>query len=190
MDYTLFEFLNGTLHHSLLDPIMVFITKSDHIMLGTFGAFILYLIYQKGNKQAFLLVVAALIAFALADSFCYRILKPYFGRVRPSSVFYFLDGVHQMFPNGHFLLGMKSSFSTPSNHAANMFAQATFWSLFYPKWTKILVPIAALVTYTRVYAGVHYPFDLFLGATVGTAISMMLYLLLKRLPMKLPDDLS
>jgi len=189
LDYELFQFLNGSLHTAFLDPIMVFLTDSDRVMHGTILAMVTYLIFQKGSKKAWIFVFGAIIAFGIADSLAYRVFKPYFGRVRPANIAYFADGVNQLLLHARFLLGNNNSLSTPSNHAANMFAQATYWSLIYPKWAKILFPIGFLIAYTRIYVGVHYPFDIFLGAVLGTAVAIGVYLLMRRTPLKFPEDL-
>ncbi len=186
IDYDLFQFLNGNLHFPLLDTVMVFLTDSDRVMQGTVLAMVIYLIFQKGSKQAWLFVLGAVIAFGIADSLAYRVLKPFFGRVRPANPAYFLDGVNHFLMHSRLLLGQNGGFSTPSNHAANMFAQATYWSLIYPKWAKILFPVGFLIAYTRIYVGVHYPFDIFLGAVLGSATAIGIYLILRKTPLKFP----
>jgi len=187
-DYSLFQFLNGNFHAAFLDSIMVFLTDSDRVMQGTILAMVAYLIAQKGKREAWIFVLGAILAFAIADSLAYRVLKPYFGRVRPANVAYFADGINNLLVHARFLIGNNNSFSTPSNHAANMFAQATYWSLIYPKWTKILVPIGLLISYTRIYVGVHYPFDIFLGAILGATAAIGVHLLLRKSRVTLPES--
>lgn len=187
LDYSLFQFLNGHFHADFLDPIMVFLTNSSRVMNGTILAMVVYLIVQKGKKEAWFFVIGAVLAFALADSLAYRVFKPFFERVRPANSAYFIDSVNMFLTQGRFLLGTNDSLSTPSNHAANMFAQATYWSLIYPKWAKILFPTGFLIAYTRIYCGVHYPFDIFLGAVLGTAVAIGVYLIMKRTPLVFPN---
>ncbi len=181
IDYALFEFLNGTIHNTFFDQIIPVITDSKNVMHGTIFLLIVYLIVQR-KKEALILVIGSLIAFGLADSIAYRILKPLFGRARPANPAYFLDDVNQLLTSARFIMGTKNTLSMPSNHAANMFTLGLYFSLFYPKWTKLLMPLAIFITYTRVYVGVHYPFDLFLGAVLGSAIAIVLYLVVKRIP--------
>ena len=187
IDHSLFQFLNGNFHTPFLDPIMVFITDSDRVMQGTILAMVAYLIAQKGKREAWIFVIGAVLAFAIADSLAYRVLKPYFGRVRPANVAYFADGINNLLVHGRFLIGNNNGLTTPSNHAANMFAQATYWSLIYPKWAKFLVPIALLISYTRIYVGVHYPFDVLLGAILGAATAIGVYLLMRKSRVKFPE---
>ncbi len=188
IDYKLFEFLNGTLHNSFFDSVMPVITDSSNVLYGSVAMLVLYLILQKKKKEAFILAFFSLIAFALADAVAYRILKPFFGRARPCNPAYFIDGANQLLTEARFLIGTKGSFSLPSNHASNMFAQATYWSLLYPKWGKILYPVAIFITYTRVYVGVHYPFDLFLGAVLGAVAGLFAYMCVRKIPIALPAE--
>jgi undecaprenyl-diphosphatase len=180
LDYNLFQFLNGTLHTAFLDNLMPFITKSSHVTNGIIFSFIIYLIYQKGSRRAFIYLILGLVVFAIADSIAYRVLKPLFGRVRPCNPAYFLDGINSLLPHSRLLLEQKSSFSLPSNHAANLFAQATFWGIVYPKWRIFLFIIATIVTYSRLYVGVHYPFDLLYGAVLGSSVAIGVILISRR----------
>lgn len=60
--------------------------------------------------------------------------------------------------------------SFPSAHASVAFSTATSLSIIYPKW-YVIIPAhawASLVSYSRIYLGVHYPTDLFAGAITGS----------------------
>ena len=61
------------------------------------------------------------------------------------------------------------SYSFPSGHTSAAFTTATSLSLYFPKW-YVIVPAylwASSVGYARMYQGVHYPSDVFVGAIVG-----------------------
>ena len=85
-----------------------------------------------------------IITLGINDYFCASILKPYFSRLRPS------------------------------NHASNMFALATTLGYFYPKIKNSLYFLAIIVCFSRVYVGVHYPFDVLIGGIVGYSISWII----------------
>ncbi len=63
--------------------------------------------------------------------------------------------------------------SFPSGHSASAFAFAVAASRELPPATALLVPLAATVSYSRVYVGVHYPSDVLLGATLGAGAGLL-----------------
>jgi membrane-associated phospholipid phosphatase len=76
--------------------------------------------------------------------------------------------------------------SFPSGHTSGAFAMATSLTLAYPKW-YVIVPSyawAGAVGYSRMYLGVHYPSDVFVGALVGAGSAWLTYVVNKRLMLK------
>jgi membrane-associated phospholipid phosphatase len=68
---------------------------------------------------------------------------------------------------------MPRSTSFPSGHAASAFAFATGVGNVLPREAVPLHALAALVAYSRVHTGVHYPVDVIAGAVVGTAVGQL-----------------
>ena len=186
IDHFLFLLFNKTLAVPPLDSFMVFMTRS-HTLINIFIILLsLYLVaslfiqkseeswqfgfYKKGGVTALLLIVSALVLYGLSDDIPHRLIKPFFGRLRPCNPSYFIDGVHQFLTGGRFLLGTKTSLSMPSIHALSSFAEALFWATLFPKVRWYLIGFAAFIAYTRVYVGVHYPGDILVGALLGSAM--------------------
>ncbi len=68
---------------------------------------------------------------------------------------------------------MPSSTSFPSGHSATAFAFATGVGQVLPPAAIPLRALAALVAYSRVHTGVHYPGDVVAGALTGTALAQL-----------------
>lgn len=68
---------------------------------------------------------------------------------------------------------MPRSTSFPSGHAASAFAFATGVAHALPSAGVPLRGLAALVAYSRVHTGVHYPGDVVAGALVGTVVAQL-----------------
>ncbi len=118
----------------------------------------------KGGKRGRIAAVVILITLALTDAVAAQIIKPFFGRLRPS------HAVPEMI---NLLVGRGGKFSFVSNHAANMFAAATVLGYFYGRGKLYLYLLAATVAFSRVYVGVHYPGDVIFGALFGYTVSWL-----------------
>lgn len=81
--------------------------------------------------------------------------------------------------------GCGGRFGFVSSHASNHFAIALFMSGVLggmPRWASpLLIGWAALICYSRVYLGVHYPGDVFVGALFGAAIGVIFAVLFRRI---------
>ena len=101
-------------------------------------------------------------SLALSDQASSQLIKHAFMRLRPCNVL----------PDVHLLVGCSHSYSMPSSHATNASAAAFHFTFFYPRWAPAFVFLMLLVGYTRVYCGVHYPFDVLVGFVVGLGAAL------------------
>jgi undecaprenyl-diphosphatase len=69
------------------------------------------------------------------------------------------------------LIRTPSSSSFPSGHSASAAAGAITLSAIYPVFAPALVLSGFLVALSRIYLGVHYPFDVLAGILIGTVIA-------------------
>jgi membrane-associated phospholipid phosphatase len=72
------------------------------------------------------------------------------------------------------LMEVPTTSSFPSGHAATSFACALVLARFAPRLTIPLFILAALIAFSRVYVGVHYPFDVLAGTALGLAVATAL----------------
>ena len=75
------------------------------------------------------------------------------------------------------LIRTPSSSSFPSGHSATAAAGAITLSAIYPAFAPALVLSGFLVALSRIYLGVHYPFDVLAGVLIGTATAAVVLVL-------------
>jgi undecaprenyl-diphosphatase len=114
------------------------------------------------------LVVAAT---ALVTNLVVTALKNLVGRDRPPAVIVDPEP----------LMEVPTTSSFPSGHAATSFACALVLARLSPRLTIPLFVLAALIAFSRVYVGVHYPFDVLAGVALGLAVATALPRLLEAL---------
>ncbi len=71
------------------------------------------------------------------------------------------------------LIKTPSSSSFPSGHSATAAAGALTLSALYPSFAPLLMAAAFLVVLSRVYLGVHFPFDVLAGGVIGTTTAIV-----------------
>ncbi len=77
-------------------------------------------------------------------------------------------------PSPPTLVDLPVTYSFPSGHATVSFACATTLALAVPRLTWPLFTLATLISFSRVYVGVHYPLDVLAGAALGVTIAIAL----------------
>lgn len=165
LDKSIFIFMNSTIANPVTDFIMPIIT-SDMILRICYGIVVVLLLW-KGDARLRWLVLFSAIALLLSDQFVNSMLKPMFERIRPCHV---LSDIN-------LLVGCGAGYSMPSSHAANAFAQASLFSIAVKKTKWYLWVIAGLIAISRVFVGVHYPFDVLVGSAIGILIGFVVALL-------------
>ncbi|MCK4384981.1 MAG: phosphatase PAP2 family protein, partial [candidate division Zixibacteria bacterium] len=155
LDTTLFYFFNVGLQNGFFDFLMPVLTNLDYWRIPLGLMIILLLIF--GKKKGRITVLFLVLGIALSDQLCNNVLKPLIQRIRPCNVL----------ENIHLLVNCTKAYSFPSSHAMNIFTGCILLSYSYRKIKVILLIIAILVSYSRIYVGVHYPFDVLAGVVLG-----------------------
>lgn len=177
-DKSLFLFLNG-FHSPFFDTVMWVITsgKTWYVLYAAIAVWIGF----RYKRYAPVVIVFAALSVVLSDLASVHLFKEQFCRLRPSHNPEFDELVH-------LIDGYKGgTYGFISSHAANSFAIAVFTLLVLRrKWYTISILLwACLVSYSRIYVGVHYPADLAVGAIVGAGFAALMFVMMKKLMDKL-----
>ena len=172
LDTDLFLFLNG-FHSPFWDKLMWFVSgKIEWLPLYIILAG--WLIYKYKWKAVLVFIFTALLITA-SDQLSVKMFKEVFQRLRPCRNEEIMDLVYIV--NDY--CGGRYGFV--SNHAANTFALAAFTSLILKNraYSWFIYSWAAVVSYSRIYLGVHYPGDVLGGAVLGVVVGVLVYWLYK-----------
>jgi undecaprenyl-diphosphatase len=149
-----------------LDPLFVGLTYA-----GTYGLLWIVLgvvaaVALRRPSIAFAVPAVVVLADLAASG-----LKVATDRRRPEET---LDGIDV-------LVTTPSTASFPSGHAATSFAAAVVLAVALPALAPAFFVLAALVGFSRLYVGVHFPLDVLAGAALGAALATALLLLARAL---------
>jgi len=177
IDQSVFLALNSC-HSSFFDSFFWWISNK-YIWIPLY-LFILILIVRKYKKQSWIIILSAILVIILTDQTSVHLFKNVFMRYRPSHNIDLHGLVHIVNNYRGGLYGFVSS------HAANSFGIAVFSALFLKnRWYWLFILLwAMLVSYSRIYLGVHYPLDILCGAALGTSIAFLVFIILNKLILK------
>ncbi len=138
-----------------LDPLMMFYTKLGNGGMLWIVLCLLLLCFPKTRRAGFWGLIAMLLGLLCTNV----VLKHLVGRPRPYTA---VEGLVPLL-----LSGDPNSF--PSGHTCAAFAAAGVWARALPRrWMGVTgLVLAALMGFSRLYVGVHYPTDVLAGLAVG-----------------------
>jgi len=168
-DTDLFLFLNN-LGSEPWDGLWLVIT--DKLTFIPLYAVLLFLLYKKyGLKSLLVFVVVVALMITFTDQIT-NVFKRGFQRPRPCGEANLIDQMR-------FIAVRCGKYGFFSGHSSNSMAAAVFAGLMLRPYYKNLIFIllfwSAVVAYSRIYVGVHYPLDILCGLTFGAISGFLFY---------------
>ena len=169
VDQWLFIQVNSVYTNSFFDHLMPFMRNSSvWIPLYLFLVVFALLNFRSRGAWWILFFVATV---ALTDMTGNYVFKHNFQRIRPCGDPDFYTHVRLLVDH------CSTGYSFVSNHAANHFGLAVFFLIttrsFLKKWAWIALVWAALISYSQIYVGIHYPLDILGGALLGLIFGVL-----------------
>jgi undecaprenyl-diphosphatase len=168
-DRKAFLFLNGSFHSRPLDFLMVIITQFGNawVMVPLMGI-LLYRVEGVWLSHRFIVIAAALATGGIIGSIIKNVIK----RKRPLSVF------REEIKNGtvyvHTVLEKARKRSFPSGHAQTALGTFVAVTWYWAGWfTPLLFVYGIVISFSRIYLGIHFPLDVAGGALLGIVVAVI-----------------
>lgn len=173
MDENIICWIQEHLLHSVLDSAMIWISRSGNsgfiwIFLG-----VLFVFMGLRKREWIRRGMSLLLCLGTTAVVCNLILKPWVARIRPYDLLQF-----------SIMIPPLSDYSFPSGHTSASFAAATAIYATHHKWGIAAYVFAALMGFSRLYLGVHFPTDVLAGAVIGTVTARLTLLAIRTLEEK------
>ena len=166
LDFQILDFIQTHLRVSFLDPVMAFFTH-----LGSSVTWIaviaLLLFYRRTRKDALVSGIGLLGGVIFANV----ILKHLIARDRPC-------WIREGYP---VLIGNPTDYSFPSGHTMAAVIFTVVMVRKHPKLAPVLIPIACLIGFSRMYLYVHFPSDVLFSIATGIPLGFLTLYLEKRI---------
>ena len=135
-------------------------------------ALLLYFIYRKLGVKTMLLLILVIVAMITFTDQVTNLFKDGFERLRPCRE----EGVKEFM---RFVAPRCGKYGFFSGHSSNTMAVAVFAGLLLKPYYKNIIFLllfwSAIVAYSRIYVGVHYPLDIICGMLFGAIAGFGFY---------------
>lgn len=170
IDTAIFLCLNNDMGCFADNVFWILSSKLVFIPICILTLWLIYKSYGLRNMLISILFIALIVLCADQGSGFFKHFTP---KLRPTHQPLLEGLVHTV--NGY----IGGLYGTVSAHAANSFGVAMFTSMLLKKrWFSIFIfSFSVAVAYSRIYLGVHYPFDILFGTILGLIIGYLFYLL-------------
>jgi undecaprenyl-diphosphatase len=166
VDQSFLLFLNS-FHNSFWDKVNILWTSIE--IWIPFYVLLLYFIIKKYRRNSIYIIVILALAITISDQFS-GLIKDLTQRLRPTHDPALSGVIHNILNKG----GLYSFFSA---HAANTFTVASITALLFRNrpYSVLIFVWAIVVSYTRIYLGLHFPLDIITGCIWGILTGFAAY---------------
>ena len=167
-----FNLIHGLSGHSALaDTAAIFFAQYLPYLLVL--GFLILVFYEPGARRKFYLFAEGALAIILARGIITEIVGYLYRVARPFVLLGFAPLIAASGP------------SFPSGHMAWFFALTTVIWFANRKWGAWYLLLTVVMGVARIYAGVHWPIDIFWGAAIGVLSAFFIHWLLRKSRMAL-----
>ncbi len=174
LDRELFLAINGW-HAPMFDSVMYYV--SQIWVFAPVFVYWLYMVFNRYGLKKLLILIGFLGLLVLLTDQTSNITKHAIKRYRPTHNLEIQSKVHTV---NEYKGGLYGFFS---GHSTNTFGVAMLLFLIFRKesilFRMVFFAWAALTAYSRIYLGVHYPSDIFVGFVVGIFWGYVVYRLIQ-----------
>lgn len=160
--------IQENIRNPVLDCIMKCFTRLGNGDLVWISFIVIMLLFKKTRRTGLITMFSMLGSLVVIN----LLIKNMVARTRPYDV---VDGLTR-------IIGIQKDFSFPSGHAGHSFAAAIVIFVLMPrKYGISALIIATLISFSRLYVGVHYPSDVIAGAVIGTFVALITLAVAKKM---------
>jgi undecaprenyl-diphosphatase len=186
LDQLLTEFFFNILpHNTFFDYFFLFLSAVGSMALIWIIIVLIIVIYEQERHPKFIFVFfTGLVFITLVVNLGF---KNIIRRERPTNSLW-LNNTKIQKAWSYFPELLPTDYSFPSSHASSSFFAAAVFSYYYsknkkkkkttnkpiPNWPLFYYSMAVLISYSRIYLGVHFFTDIAAGAIIGISLAMLL----------------
>ena len=179
-DYSAFILINNS-HYRPFDGLMILLTQYGREVVWTLASILLLIFGGSKGRNTVVIIAMTMIVLIIIG----QIAKEAVGRPRPI-----------MYDNSSSLVAPDKEFAFPSGHALLVSSgAAVMLALFRDSHKRQIISIgltieAALVCFSRVYVGGHYPLDVIGGILLGVGVAFIFVALVKPISYQILEPIS
>jgi undecaprenyl-diphosphatase len=160
---SIFDAINGLAGHvTIVDDAMKF--AANYVIFGVFALVAASWFVRQGSGESRRLAVYTAGLTALLSIAVVMVIQHFYVHQRP-----FVARSDVVL-----LIKHSADASFPSEHATAAFALAAGVAMYRLRYGMVLLALATLISFARVYVGAHYPADVLGGAAIGITIALAL----------------